>query len=274
MTTFLRIATLVVLGSATGLAGWWTWILQDKLDGQERRIEERNERIDLLEGELTTSRERMQHLDGEVRAKAAEVTRLSLSLKETEAALGESEEQRQAVEAALALSKIDHRTARLEVLEQSTDAAGVTTTRVRFLEVGDDGQPLGEGQIVEIQGTRVYLEALVIKFGDDFVEGADALRGTSICLFQRLFGEDTPASEGHALDTVGQRPHPYLNGDTADPYFEELWKSFWDYAHDPAAAEAKGVRTLHGEAPWIEARPGGRYRVELRSAGGLSITAE
>ena len=76
MTTFLRIATLVVLGSATGLAGWWTWILQDKLDGQERRLEERNERIDLLEGELTTSRERMQHLDGEVRAKAAEVTRL------------------------------------------------------------------------------------------------------------------------------------------------------------------------------------------------------
>lgn len=267
MTLFLRAATLLVLVGATGIAGWWTLILQDQIAGSEAALEERDEQIDLLEDELQTNRERMQHLDAEVRRKAAEVTRMTQELEASELA-------RRQAEAALRLSKVDHRTARLEVLEQSTDASGAVTTRVRFVEVDDQGQPVGPGEEVVVQGSRVYVESLVIKFGDGFVEGGDALRGTSVCLFQRLYGEDTPASAGHRLDSAGQRPHPYFDGDQAEPFYEDLWQRFWEYAHDPEAAEAKGVRALHGEAPWVEARPGARYKVELRSAGGLTITPE
>ena len=281
MTLFLRAATLLVLAGATGIAGWWTLILQDQIDGSEAELAERDDRIELLEDELFTNRERMEHLDAEVRRKAAaldlsqqELSTTRQQLATTEQDLAASELARQQTEAALRLSKVDHRTARLEVLEQSTDASGAVTTRVRFVEVDGDGEPIGPGEEVTVQGSRVYVESLVIKFSDDYVEGGDALRGTSVCLFQRLYGEDTPASAGHRLDSAGQRPHPYFDGDQTDPYYEDLWQRFWEYAHDPEAAEAKGVRALHGEAPWVEARPGARYKVELRSAGGLTITAQ
>jgi len=40
------------------------------------------------------------------------------------------------------------------------------------------------------------------------------------------------------------------------------------------AAQAAGVRAIHGEAPYIELRAGRSYLVELRASGGLSLRAE
>lgn len=199
----------------------------------------------------------------------AEVSQLSSELEA-------SENLRRQSEAARLLLKINHRAARIEVLEQGPDPdrPGKMLTKVQFIELDSDGKPFGTPQAISVKGTRVYLESLVIKFDDTFVEGGDALRGTSVCIFRKMFGEDTPAREGQDIDTVGQRPHPYIQGDTIDPWFDELWSKFWDYANDPEAAAKKGVRAMHGEAPWIEARPGGRYRVDLRASGGLTITAE
>ena len=51
MTLFLRAATLLVLAGATGIAGWWTLILQDQIDGSEAELAERDDRIELLEDE-------------------------------------------------------------------------------------------------------------------------------------------------------------------------------------------------------------------------------
>jgi hypothetical protein len=120
----------------------------------------------------------------------------------------------------------------------------------------------------------LYIETLVIKFGDQYVEEGDTLRGTSICLFRRLFGEDQPPTGGTPVDAVGIHPAVYGGDDVPDPFYGELWSRFWDYANDPDLARAKGVRALHGEAPFIELREGRTYRVELRSSGGLTIRAE
>ena len=53
-----------------------------------------------------------------------------------------------------------------------------------------------------------------------------------------------------------------------------LWERFWDYANDPALAKQVGVRALQGEAPFVEARVGRSYRLELRASGGLVFQAE
>ena len=68
-------------------------------------------------------------------------------------------------------------------------------------------------------------------------------------------------------------PAPYASDDVPELY-AELWSRFWDYANDPEAAAAKGVRAIHGEAPFIELRPGQTYRVELLASGGLTIKPE
>jgi hypothetical protein len=89
-----------------------------------------------------------------------------------------------------------------------------------------------------------------------------------------LFGEDQSPSAGVALDSPTQLPAVYGGDTTPDPVHRALWARFWDYANDPALAKELGVRTLQGEAPFVEARVGTTYRLELRAAGGLVIQAE
>ena len=117
---------------------------------------------------------------------------------------------------------------------------------------------------------------LVIRFEDSYVEGGDALRGTSLCLFQRLFGEEQRPKDGVPLDPEGQLPHVYGGDTTPSPLHRDLWRRFWDYANDPELARKKGVRASHGEAPFIEARRRSLRRAIVFSAasGSLLTSAE
>jgi hypothetical protein len=234
--SFLR--TIVGLG-VIALLGWWTVFFRGLIHENERQLAERDERIVALGVEIEQKEARIREL-----------------------------------EAALALLKVDHRVARIEVLEQGGEPP---TTRLRFTELEPDGAPLGPAREATIDGNVVYVDALVLKFEDDYVERGDALRGTSLCLFRRLFGERQKPEDGVALDSPGQLPAAYSPGDApgeAGAYYADLWARFWDYANDPKLAREQGVRAAHGEAPFIELRPGKTYRLELRASGGLTIAAE
>lgn len=268
--TLLDRIQALVLGTAllglVAVAGWWTLFLRGRFAQHEQALAERDLRIASLEVDVQQRDERIR-----------------------------------ALEHALHLLKVDHRVARLEVLEQfesalpassaaetssTSDAAPASApsstptsapalrTRVRFTELGQGGERLGEPRELVVEGRFAYVEALVVKFEDDYVERGDALRGSSICLFQRIFGEGQKPSEGARLDPVGLRPRAYGGDELVDPQFEDLWRRFWDYANEPELARAKGVRAVHGEAPFIELRPGKSYRLELRASGGLSLRPE
>lgn len=231
--SFLR--TIIGLG-VIALLGWWTVFFRGLLNENQEALAER---------------------DGQIAA-------LGVELEHKEARIRE-------LEAALALLKVDHRVARIEVLEQGGEPV---TTRLRFSELRPDGAPLGPAREATIEGRIVYVDALVLKFEDDYVERGDALRGTSLCLFRRLFGEKQKPEQGVALDSPGQLPAVYSPGDAPEPFYTDLWARFWDYANDPELAREQGVRAAHGEAPFVELRPGMTYRLELRASGGLSIAAE
>lgn len=235
--THLLRALAFVLFAA--VIAYWTWFARSRFAEQEQAIADREERI----------------------------AKLGVEIEERDARIRE-------LESALRLLKVDHRVARLEVLAQETGADGVARTRVRFTELREDGAPLAPSVECEVRGTRVYVEALVIRFDDTYVERGDALRGTSVCLFQRLFGDQQEPAQGSTIDVRGQMPRAYGDEEGPDPFFQDLWKNFWDYANDPRAAEKKGVRALQGEAPSIEARVGKSYRIELRASGGLTLKAE
>ena len=239
----IKTAILIVLTALTAVAGWWTMLAREKLVGHEIELRERDARI----GELVI----------EVEERDRRIAELELRLT---------------------LLKIDHRIARIEVLSQEPieGAPGAVETTVRFVELDENGEPIGEGQVATLRGTTIYVESRVIKFDDAHVEAGDFLRGTSVCLFKSLFTEQTSPEQGVPLDTVGTRPHPYGSaGDTEQDLFQaELWERFWEYADDPDAAAEKGVRAMHGEAPYVRVRPGRSYRVELRASGGLTIRPE
>jgi hypothetical protein len=236
----MRFLLVLALAALAGLSGWWTVYIRGILEEDKETIRQKDEEIHQLSDDLK-----------------------------------ESEELRRRLEVSLYLLKVDHRVARIEVLAQgpSPENPEQLVTTILFQDLGEDGEPVDEGQEMVLLGKKVYLESMVIKFEDSYVEGGDFLRGSSVCLFTRMFGENQAPSEGEAIDTKGIHPHPYASaGDgEEDMYYAELWTRFWDYANDPQMAESKGVRAMHGEAPFIETRPGKVYLVELRASGGLSI---
>src|SRR5262249_43775856 len=142
------------------------------------------------------------------------------------------------------------------------------------VELGKDGGAVGERKVFTVEGDTVYVDAWVIKYADDLVEKNDPLRSTAVCLFRRIFGEFQQPSAGFALDSAGSRPSVYSQGNELSPLERDMWANFWEYANSPSKAQAAGVRAAHGEAPSMRLQPGKRYRVELRSSGGLSIIPE
>jgi hypothetical protein len=240
---FLR---TVVWAGLLGLLGWGAWETRGVLQARDELLAERDGQIADLTADLALRDARIADLE-----RAVEELQLALQF-----------------------IKVDHRLARLSVLEQGPpDAAGRVSTKVRFQEVGPDGAPLAPGKDFVLDGKLAYVDALVIKFDDRYVERGDVWRGTSICLFRRFFSENQRPEDGFPLDPTGKRPAPYAD-ESDEGADRELWLRFWDYANDAALAEQVGVRAIHGEAPYVELRPGRSYRIELRASGGLSIRPE
>lgn len=245
----------LVLGAFAAIAGFWSYYFYDRSTEHERQLVERDERIARLETDVAVQADRIEEQDVEIERQSAEIDRLEL---------------------ARALLRLDHRIAKIEVVRQgpADDGSGGMETEVNFMELGDDGEPLGPGVPMTIKGTRIYIDGLVVKFEDEYIEEGDHLRGTSVCLFQRLFSDQVSPENGIAIDAKFPHPLPFDGDNLPDPLYSHLFEKIWDYANDPEAAAKLGVRAIQGEAPSIEARAGKTYRVELRQSGGMTIRAE
>jgi hypothetical protein len=232
--TLLSLAILIVIGAA----GWFGY----QTFAQKRDAEE------------------------ELQAKEAEIAALSQELE-----LKQREILR--LDTALRLLKVDHRVARIDVLSQQGSAeAGDLVTHFTFVELDPEGKsPLEEPRLFSVKGDVVYVDALVVKFDDEYVEMGDPLRSASLYLFRRVFGENQKPSDGFLLDPVGSEPAAYRTGRKMSDLEREIWAEFWDYANDPVKAKTAGVRAAHGEAPFQKLIPGKRYQVDLRASGGLSF---
>jgi len=77
-------------------------------------------------------------------------------------------------------------------------------TRVRFTELDSQGDIVGEPRELTLEGDEVYVDALVIKFEDNFVTAGDALKGKALLLFRRVFTDRRRPAEGDVLDREGR----------------------------------------------------------------------
>ncbi len=173
------------------------------------------------------------------------------------------------------LLKVDTRVAILDVIEktQSPQTGAVRTTFV-FREVDSTGRPITPERKFTINGDILYVDAWVAKFQDEFVELGDPIRGSTIYLFRRLFGEDQRPSEGFVLDEEGSLPLAYRSQGEVSEFEKEIWEKFWFLANNPEEAARKGLRAVHGEAVYMKLEEGKRYRIQLRASDGLSIVPD
>lgn len=238
--------TLLVLGALAGVSvgGWMAWDMYTAGDRAQRDLAEAESKLAAAEAQIK------------------EVTADNERLK------------RRIV--ALQLLKVEERFAELTVLDQRPGPVGdLVRTKLEYVEVDAEGQPIAEPKIMEIEGDMVYVDYLIAKFDFEFTEDQDPLRQRSLILFNRIFGEHQPATSGYTLDPSGTRP-PGYQGATDDSeefaqFEREIWDNFWEVANDPDKAQQYGIRSAHGEAVSIRTRPGKRYQLMLQSSGGLSI---
>lgn len=236
----------VLLTGAVGIFGYGGYYGYSEYTKNERTLKDQAEKIRL-------AGEEVEKLNREVTAKIAQIEKL---------------------QTAMHLLKTDQRLAQLRVLHIERNEKGkAIRSQIEFVELSPQGEPLSKPKQMELLGDLIYVDNWIIKFDDRYVESGDIERGTSLCLFRRVFSEDTLPSEGITLDEVGMRPQAYSRGGSMSDFEKKLWSDFWEFANDPKKAAEMGIRAANGEAVSIKVREGKTYSISLRASDGLSIKA-
>jgi len=193
-------------------------------------------------------------------------------IREQKETIVKLQQEKERLEAYLKILKHVDRRARVEVLKQVKDQQGNLQTTIRFTETDDTGKPISASRDLTLPGQEVYFDTLVIKFDDHFVEQGDPLKGQALMLFRRVFSSNMRAEDGFVIDREGQAPEVYAGREAPSSFERDLWKRFWELANDEKLAKERGVRAIHGDAPYMRLEPDRVYEVLLRSTGEVIIT--
>src|SRR5688572_29042577 len=112
--------------------------------------------------------------------------------------LDEQKKKTKQLEEIVAHLQAERRLADMIVTEQCT-VNGVPQTTLLFVEYGQDGAPLPAKRFT-IEGTHAHIDAMVIKFDGSYVRERDPLRGQSIALFTRIFGDTQTPEKAYRID--------------------------------------------------------------------------
>lgn len=241
---------LTVVGGV-GVAGWFGY----------STINER----ELRQHELLQTKGELQEAQQKLHQAEVNVNRM----KE---AVAQKEQEIARLDTAMRLLKVDHRVARLSVVDQEKDPAnGEVVSRVEFVELDDRGQEVDKPREFSIKGDLVYIDSWIVKFDDKYVEQADLHRSTSLVLFKRIYGEKQEPIQGFVLDEAGFAPRVYARGDRPTDFAQKIFGDFWSVANDHQKQQELGIRAAHGTADYIKVEKGKSYKVEIRSSGDVTI---
>lgn len=261
------ILALVVVGGG-GMAAW-------KGYANYYAKEDATKQLQSTQQELTETRADLEKRSKELKAQAAELKAKNAAIVTLEADVKRKSEEIMKLDTALRLLKVDHRLARISILDQSRDAdSGIVSTLIEFVELNDEGFPIDEPRQFRVRGEVVYVDNWVVKFDDKYIEQSDLDRATSLVLFRRIFGEQQEPQDGSLLDDTNRPPRAYTRGGVISEFEQRIWDDFWNIANDESRARELGIRAAHGEAISIRAEKGRSYRIQLRASDGLSIVPE
>lgn len=258
--SFVRTLLAVLVLGGLGGGGWYAY---SKYTSKEQEAQE--------------NAQKLADATKELQAKEAELATAAKTIQEKEVKIVALNKDIEKLRTRMALLKVDHRLARLTVTgQEKRGEKGDLYTTVEFVELNDEGVPYTNdpARVFEIKGDLVYIDSWVVKFEDKYIEEKDLDRGTSLCIFNRIYGEQQQPIEGFPLDRRGTRPTGYARGGQETDFERKIWDDFWNIANDPAKAKEMGIRAASGESPNMRVQKDRSYRVTLRASGGLSITPE
>lgn len=256
--TVNSVVRTLLLAASAGVLGWGGFIAYSEFTKRERLVHQQ-------ELAIAQAHEQLVNLQDELGGKVAEIGRLNQQMQEQQVEIDR-------LETSLHLLKTDQRLARLNVISvERAEDGRVLNSNLQFVELSPNGEPLSQPKTFELPGDVIYIDNWIIKFDDSYIEKGDIERGTSLCLFRRIFSEQQMPTEGISLDEIGMRPQAYARGGALSEFEQHLWRDFWEFANDPVKAAQMGIRAANGEAVSIQVREGRSYNISLRASGGLSI---
>jgi hypothetical protein len=184
-------------------------------------------------------------------------------------------EEKQLLQTAVERLSAEKRVAEVLVTDQS-QVEGKLKTTLLFVEYARDGSAL-PAKTFTINGNAAHIDAMVIKFDRGLVAADDALRGHSVALFHRLFGEDQPPEQGFSIDVPGAIPDVYRGAKQPaeqQKFERNLWQNFWRLADDKAYRAEMGVRVANGQGIWGPFAADRLYTITLDADGGLNMASE
>jgi hypothetical protein len=118
------------------------------------------------------------------------------------------------------------------------------------------------------------------KFEDKYIEQADLVRGTSLCIIRGIRGDkdaglqsiDGGTAYADALPEGGDpRPPAYQTLGQISDLEQKIWSDFWRVANDNKLQQELGLRAVHGQVNYIQVEAGATYQLDLRASDGGSI---
>ena len=192
----------------------------------------------------------------------------------TEKKIEKLQDEKRQLEQVVTRLERERRVADVLVSRQEKNDAGVLETTLLFVEYDKANNPL-PAKSFTIAGNTAHIDAMVIKFENDYVAQNDALRGHSIVLFTKIYGDNQSPAEAAMIDTPGKIPDIYRGVDPVVGEFEQgLWQDFWRLYEDESYRQSKGVRALGGHGLWGPFQPDKLYTITIESDGGLNMTSE
>lgn len=150
-----------------------------------------------------------------------------------------------------------------------------TVTDLLWVEYARDGKTALDPRRFTIRGREVHIDALVVKFDNESVKQNDPLRGQSIALFTRIYGDRESPASAQLIDEPGRIPQIYRGTDPRVSEFEKsLWDQFWQLTEDAVLRQKMGVRIANGQGVFQPVRPDRLYTLTIETNGGVNITSK
>jgi hypothetical protein len=251
----VRTVILVTMTGLLGVGGYWGYYRYVKPAQELAGVRAEFERVS---GELAESQKQIEQQQVQLRQMTEENDRLTTSLR---------------------LIKVDRRLAYLTVTDTGPDPeTGIPLMKVLFTEVDLEGRAVGPRRVFTLQGTLLNIDCWLAKFEDKYIEQADMVRGTSLCIIRGIRGDRDTALQ--AIDTgvayqdataPDPRPAVYQTLGTISDLEQKIWSDFWRVANDTQMQQELGLRAVHGQVNYIQVEAGATYQLDLRASDGGSI---
>jgi len=270
LNSFLRtlLATAVLGGLGYGGYLGYVYLLKPQIDAQReadvelaearRKLDDAGRQLAAVTTKVNEQRLTIEQQGTTIQNQATEIENLN--------------QENERLELAKRLLKVDHRLARVKVINVGTNTEdGSTYSDVEFQEIGPDEETLGEPRSFRLAGDEIRVDSWIVKFDDKYIEEADLIRGTSLCVFKSIYGNLDGPQNAHILEEENSRPVAYGSGGQMSEFEEQIWSDFWEISSNPDKAFELGIRASHGQVNYVKARPGITYQIDLRASDGMTI---